>query len=148
MTGLTLFAFIFVACASGGLVQTVTGFGAGIILMLFFVYAMPMLQASGLAIIIGTLLSISLLYSFRHYIQYKIVIFPALVNFAASTLALKIAASANLIGLKIAFSIFLIVLSIYFTFFSEKIKIKGNLLTATICSALSGAVNGLSVTVR
>ena len=143
MSGFLLLAFIFMACATGGLVQTVTGFGAGIILMSFFVCAMPMLPASGLATVIGTLLALSIMYSFRHYVQYKLVIIPALVNFTASTIALKVATHSDLTILKIAFSVFLIILSIYFMFFSERIKVKPSIYTAALCSAMSGTVNGL-----
>ena len=143
MTGLNLIAFVALACVTGGVVQTLTGFGCGIILMLFFVYAMPILEASGLAMIIGTIVAMTLLYSFRHHVQYRLVIFPAIVNFVAATFGLKVAEAANLVAQKIAFSLCLIALSIYFMYFSDRIRLKGNVLTATVCSILSGFVNGM-----
>lgn len=127
----------------GGFVQTVAGFGSGIVIMLFLPYIMPIMKASALNNIVTMTLNIMLIYKFRKHINFKSVLLPAIISFAFSTIAIYIGTSLDLNTMKMIFSIFMIVLALYFMFFSDKISLKNTLPTVITCSSLAGIANGL-----
>lgn len=127
----------------GGFAQTVTGFGCGIVIMLFLPYIMPVVQASGLSVLITMILNVMLVVKYRKSINMRLVLMPAVISFAVSTLCIYIGNNLELAVMKIIFSVFLIALALYFIFFSERIKLEANLPTVAVCAALAGAANGL-----
>lgn len=134
---------VLIASILGGFTQTVTGFGCGIVIMLFLPYIMPVVQASGLSVLITMILNVLLVGRYRRSINVRLVVLPAVISFAVSTLAIHIGANLELNVMKITFSLFLIVLALYFIFFSDKIKIRPTFPTVLICAFLAGAANGL-----
>jgi len=134
---------VFIASVLGGLTQTVTGFGSGIVIMLFLPYIMPVMQASGLSVLVTMILNVTLLAKYWRHIKMKLVLAPAVISFAVSTLSIYLCASLELNVMKMIFSIFLIVLALYFIFFSEKIRLNANTPTVVTCAALAGAANGM-----
>lgn len=132
-----------IASVLGGFTQTVTGFGCGIVIMLFLPYIMTVAQASGLSVLITMILNVLLVVKYRRFIQLRLVVFPALISFAVSTLAIYIGANLELNAMKVVFSLFLIVLALYFIFFSDRVKLQANLPTVLLCASLAGAANGL-----
>jgi len=134
---------VFFSSLLGGFVQTVSGFGCGIVMMLFLPYFIPLFQASGLSVLICTTLNVLLVVKYRKFTRFKLVIAPAAVSFLVSTICIYYSSRLNLASMKMIFSLFLIALAIYFIFFSEKIQLKSNLQTVIICAALAGAANGL-----
>lgn len=131
------------ASVLGGFTQTVTGFGCGIVIMLFLPYIMTVIQASGLSVLITMILNILLVVKYRKSINLRLVLAPAIISFAVSTLAIYIGANLELNVMKIIFSLFLIALALYFIFFSDRIRLQANLPTVLICATLAGAANGL-----
>lgn len=129
----------FTACV----VQSVTGFGAGIVMMQFFPLFLPMLKATGLSSLITALLSLFIAVSYLKKLDKKLLILPAIFYFAASTVAINIAAAIDTSMLSMLFGIALIIFAFYFMFASGKIKIKVNALTTGICSLLGGFASGL-----
>ena len=138
----TLLVFVFVVSAMGGLTQTVAGFGCGITVMLFLPLMMPLLGASALNSVICSVQNLCLAWGFRKGIKFKLVLFPAFVSFFTSAAAVYLAVRLNLHFLKILFSLSLIALAIYFIFFADRVHVKASVQAATVCSALSGFVNG------
>ena len=132
-----------IASVLGGFTQTVTGFGCGIVIMLFLPYIMTVAQASALSVLITMLLNVLFVAKYRRFIQLRLVVFPALISFAVSTLAIYIGANLELNAMKVVFSLFLIVLALYFIFFSDRVKLQANLPTVLLCASLAGAANGL-----
>jgi len=139
MTGIV----IFLASAAAGLIQSVTGFGAGIVTMLFFPIFFPLVKASALSASIALVLSSTLAWRYRKICPWKLTILPA--GFYLVTSAVAIFASPYLptLLLKRIFGVFLILLSIYFVALDGKIKAKANLPTAMVCAGLSGVTGGL-----
>lgn len=134
---------VFIASFLGGLIQTVSGFGCGIIIMLFLPYIMPVVQASGLSVLITILLNIMLVIKYRKSINMKLVLAPAGISFIISTICVYISVNMNLNAMKLLFGAFLIVLALYFIFFSERIALTANKATVLVCASLAGAANGL-----
>ena len=104
----------------GGVVQGVTGFGCGIIMMMAFPFlfeTMPI--AAGVSCACGICLTFSMVIKLRKDIEIKKVILPGIIFMAVSTAGIFISTSLNQTVMKKAFGIFLIVLCIYYLFFNK-----------------------------
>lgn len=137
-----IFVVILTAIAAG-FIQTVSGFGGALILMMTLPFFLTMKTSTALAglVCIPTLISVA--WQYRKKIAYRQVVFPIIVYLAVSTICIRIAAGINLDGIKAVFGLFLIALAAYFYFFSSKIKIKADMKSALICAGLSGITGGL-----
>ena len=133
----------FLVCIGGGFVQSTTGFGFGIFVMVFFPLYLPVLQASGLSSLILIFLLSTLVWRYRKYIQWKQAVFPAIVYLIVSTVVIRMASSIDLSGINFWLGIFLLLIAFYMAFMKQKIKVRANWSTAAICSSLSGAIDGL-----
>lgn len=136
-------AIVLTAPVVAGIIQSVTGFGAGIFMMVFFPSFFPILNASALSSAISLAGTCSLSWHYRKQCEWKLTLLPAFVYIAASSASILLAPYLPTEILKKTFGVFLIILSIYFLTVSGKIKIKANLLSATICGTLAGIVGGL-----
>lgn len=125
-----------------GFIQTVTGFGAGIVNMLILPLFFGITVSAGISGVVTLFLNIALVYHYRKHISYKKIIIPVIVTMIISTIAIRISVILPVNTLKLIFSIFIVLLAIYFNFFNG-IKLKDNLLMAIICSMIAGAGNGL-----
>ena len=138
-------SYIIIAAAAvgAGIVQTVTGFGSSIFLMLFLPFFFDMLAAPAVASAITLTLSASLTWQFRKKIQWRLCILPTLVYLSGSMWAIGMVKSMDMEFLTLAFGLFLIVLSVYFLLFSSRLTLQANWPTATVCAAISGVTSGL-----
>ena len=134
---------VFGSSTAAGVVQALTGFGAGIVQMLFFPMLLPMLSASALSGAISLMLAVGMAWQYRKHIRKDLLIVPAIVYAVVSALALSFADLIDTTVMLKIFGAFLILLSVYFLFFSGKIRVKANVMTATVCASLSGVVGGL-----
>lgn len=137
------FLYVLLPCIVGGVIQSTTGFGSGIFIMLFFPLFLPILQSSALSTLVGLSAVLMLAWKYRAYAKPKIVVLPAVIYFIFSFAAIRFAKGADLSGLKAYFGLFLVAMSIYFIFFADRIKIKANFLSAFICASISGVASGL-----
>lgn len=132
------------ACAvAGGLVQSVTGFGAGIVMMIFLPSFLPLLQASAVSSLVTIPMQLVLIYNYRRYVRMNYLWKPLIFYLLASVTAISLAAGRDMTGLKLGFGVFLVVLSVYFLFFSSRLKIKAGWGSAAVCGSISGAASGL-----
>ena len=134
---------VFGSSTAAGVVQALTGFGAGIVQMLFFPMLLPVLSASALSGAISLMLAVGMAWQYRKHIRKDLLIVPAIVYAVVSALALSFADLIDTTVMLKIFGAFLILLSVYFLFFSGKIRVKANVMTATVCASLSGVVGGL-----
>lgn len=125
------------------MIQTVTGFGAAVFLMLFMPYFFDMIAAPAVASAITVGLSLTLAWKFRKHIQLNVCLFPTLVYLFFSIACINLAKELNLEYISLAFSVFLILLAIYFYVFSEKISLQATRKTAAVCAMISGITSGL-----
>lgn len=136
------FLFVMLASIGGGVIQTTTGFGYGIFVMLFYPLFLPLLQSSALSSMIGMWLSTTLAWYYRKHADYRALALPIVVYMIVSTICIYISTKVNMGGLKAYFGLFLILVAVYFIFFSKRIHLKANAGSATVCSTLSGAASG------
>lgn len=127
----------------GGLIQGVSGFGFGIFAMTIFPSILPYLFGVGLSSLISLVGMTGLLIRYRRYIHWQYLPVPVVFYMIFSTIAINLSTRLEADWLKTYLGLFLIVLAVYFAFFGGKIKIKPNILTAFIVSALSGTLSGL-----
>ena len=113
-----------VGTAFAGLVQTVTGFGSVVLMMLMFPFFFNMIDAPALALSINMLYCFVLCWKFRKSIDFRAAVLPTLTYSAVCFVVTGLVKGADLHGLIIAFSCFLIALSLYLLFVSAKVKIK------------------------
>lgn len=134
---------IALASVGAGVIQSVTGFGAPVILMLVIPYFFNMITAPAVSSTIAMGASIALAWRFRKDIEWNTALFPSAVYLAFSMVAIRFAKNMDLDLLTLLFGIFLIILSAYFFFFSNRVPFKANWKTASICAAISGTTVGL-----
>ena len=117
-------------------VQSVTGFGFGILSMIFLPSLLPYTGANALSSTLSTFTSLFTLIIMRRHVNLKNLLFPSigcLVSTFFAVAFIKQQSNKTLI----------LLLSVYFFFFSDKIKIKPTPLAGFIAGALSGIGNGM-----
>lgn len=134
---------VFFAAFLGGLIQTTTGFGGSLIVMMFFPLVMSLTEATTLNLIILLVLDTYLVIANWKFICFRLVIVPSVISICITTIFIQLSMVMNIQTMKLIFGVFLIGISIYFWMFSDRMKIKPNLKSASICAGLSGITNGL-----
>lgn len=137
------YVYTFLASVGGGVVQSTTGFGYGIFVMIFFPLFLPLIQASALSSAISFFLVTTLTWKYRRYIKLRDVIVPSLFYLLVSTVLIWYAPGFDFHIISIVYAVFMIVLAVYMLFFSARLKIKANVVSALLCSGVSGAGSGL-----
>ena len=127
----------------GGAVQTVTGFGAGIVIMLFLPLLFNLLQASAISSAITLGLNLSLSLRFYRHLSPKRLALPCVLFLTASVSSILVASALNLEFLALAFGVFLVALSLYFLLAKDRLAIRDTPACAVFCSLLSGLTSGL-----
>lgn len=139
MTWIVIFGSALVA----GFIQSVTGFGAGIFMMLFFPLFFPILNASALSSSITLFASGSLAWRYRKHCQWKLLLLPTCIYLLCSSTVIVLAPYLPTVILKKSFGVLLVILSVYFLCFAGKLAVRPNLLSATICGGISGIASGI-----
>lgn len=117
---MTFLTYIFLPALIAGIVQGVTGFGAGIVMMMFLPLQYSVIQSAGVSSAICMILCAAMVYRYRQTINFKKILLPAVLYLIVSTISIIFAKSINQDVMKIILGIFLIALAIYFLFFSKK----------------------------
>ena len=123
--------------------QTVTGFGFGIVAMIFLPNILLYTEANILSSILSTIVSALIVFSTFKNINWKNLIFPLIGSFVFNYLAITFVKNANNQFLILLLGIALVLLSTYFFFFSTKIKIRPSWYTGLLAGAISGVLSGL-----
>lgn len=131
------------AALMGGFVQSVTGFGGAIMIMIFLPLIFSMNAAPAVSDVITMILSFSMLYRYRRAVKIKKIILPAIVYLITSTIVIHQSAQADAQVLKLIFGLFLILLSLYFILFAGKLEVRPSVWLNMVCAALAGVCGGL-----
>lgn len=126
-----------------GYTQSVTGFGFGIVAMIFLPSFLFYTEANMISSILGPLTSVVVLLALYRKINWKNLIFPLIGSLFATYLSVVFMKNAKNEILTLLLGIALVVVSIYFFFFSSKIKIRPSWYTGLTAGALSGVMSGL-----
>ena len=137
-----LWIMVFCAGVMAGVVNALTGFGAGIMMMTVLPSYFDMLTAPALSTATTSPINALQAWKFRRYLRWDVCLVPTLVYLACSTLAIRVAGDMDLRLLRMALSAFLIVLSGYFLVLADKTSIRANWKSALVCSVISGLCNG------
>ncbi len=122
-----------------GLVQGVTGFGAGVLLMLFYPLLFSVAQSSAMSQCLCTVLCLSVLLRYRRSIRFCHCILPLVFYFPFYFLALQQAASMDTDALKPVLGLFLVILSVFLLYGSDRIHIRAGV-ALLVGAALGGRV--------
>jgi len=141
--GLSVYQLLWVLLPAilAGFIHSVTGFGAGIVLMIFFPIVFSVVQSAALSQSIVLFLCILLLYRYRKSVNIKLILLPLVIYFPIYLAALTIAVNIQADFLKPILGISFLGMAIYFIFFSEKLTIQAGVLSAFICSALAAVID-------
>lgn len=131
-------------CTLGSFVQRVSGFGFGIVTMIFLTRMMPSYgEATAICGIFGIVTDLFVIIPMHRLIKWKKLIYPSAAAMVFIVLAVIFMKKQPESILFILLGAVLIALSIWFMFFSKKVKIKDNPATGLICGSLSGVMSGL-----
>lgn len=136
---------IFITAIGAGMIQSITGFGSAIVMMLVLPHFMDMVRAPALSNSIVLGLTMALAWKMRKHVDYRQSLPMAAIYITVSVTIIRVVQNINLDILNIAFALFLIGMSLYFLL-SERmgnISIKATPLNGIICSAIGGAFGGM-----
>lgn len=141
--GSVVFPVIFLVAIFAGMIQSVTGFGAGIILVLALssFFSVPISSSINTAICMGITVFIACKY--WKSIDIKMVAVPLACYLIMSVNLIRRIEQFDLSILTICFGFFLMLLGIYFLILEKKIHLKNNIITGATCGVISGTLSGL-----
>lgn len=128
---------------AAGVVQTVTGFGAGVLIIMTLTQFYNMLIAPAINTSICLIITAYLAWKNRKQIDLRLIRLPIVAYSITSASVILVAEFFDINLLAVSFGIFLIGLSAYFLFFADRIRLQASIRTALICSIISGLFSGL-----
>lgn len=140
-----MLTYLYVAVISffSGIVQSVTGFGCGIVMMIFFPNIMGMISGAAVSATASIALTSSVAIKYRKQINFKLLIFPLIMYVSACTFVINRIQGMNVELLETLFGIFLIVLSIYLLFIARNAHFKFSIPLIAVFAIFSGITSGL-----
>lgn len=126
-----------------GIVQGVTGFGAGIIMMMLLPMLYPLTQSAGISVCVSIVLLLSMVYTYHRYINFRLIILPSISFLLIATITINLSTSFDASLMKKIFGVFLLILSIYYLFFQKDHKQKMNIWLSLFCIITSAICDGL-----
>ncbi|RHM59872.1 sulfite exporter TauE/SafE family protein [Coprobacillus sp. AF33-1AC] len=127
-----------------GLLQGITGFGSGIVLMMYLPYVCSITHSAAITSAICIALSATMVYQYRQTINIKKVMIPLVLYMLTCTLTISYASMLNALFLKKALGVFLIFLAVYYLFIQRDNKqIKMNIYLSILCIVISAICDGL-----
>ena len=138
-----MIAAIAILAIIGGFVQTLTGFGAGVILMTVLPYVFGVIRAGALNASVCLGLNAVLAYQHRSRLEWKKIVFPGILYIVGTAIGIRMTGDFNVRFLTILFGLFLIAMAVYFLAFAKKAVIRPTPLAALLCCGVSGIFAGL-----
>lgn len=126
-----------------GFVQGVTGFGSGIILMIFLPFFLPVGAAAGVSTLIMFVATALLAWRYRHFLQWRRLIGPFIVYAGVATWSVHLGQQLNVNVLRMLLGGLLIALSAYFSLSRPRDAKPYPLVINLIFMIISGFFNGL-----
>ena len=139
-----IWAVVAGASLIAGIIQTVTGFGSVVFLMMVLPFYFDMIDAPTLAIVTNQLFCMALCWKYRKYIRWRLALPPTLAFGAANLLTLPFVNGLDLHVLARVFAVFLMALAVYFLVVARRMCIRAPKPAAgVVCGALCGVSAGL-----
>lgn len=138
---------IFLGCALGCALNTVCGFGFGVVCMMFMPYVMgSTVQAATVINSITFLQAAVLAVRYRRYIRWKLLLTPMAAYFIASIAAVRVAVGLDNGLMKRVLGAFLLVLSVYFIFVAKRVRMHAGVRNGLIAGTVGGIMSGMFAT--
>lgn len=137
--------FIALSACIAGIVQGITGFGAGIVMMMI----LPMIlgnipQSAGVSTAICVILSAQMVFLYRKHVDIKKVILPSILYIIVCTTSMYFSTMIEQNLMKKVFGVFLLLLAIYYLFINKNNdRKKLSLALSLFCIIVSAACDGL-----
>ena len=140
---MTLFLGVLLSAALGGFVQSVTGFGAAVVMMTIFprLFGMALAPSVSTGICLG--LTVALAWQFRRYARRELILLPTILYTVSSVLVIRLIGSMDLRLLTVAFGGVLILLGGWLLFFAGSRTFRVTLGLTVVCSLAAGVCGGL-----
>ena len=140
---MAVFLGVLLSAALGGFVQSVTGFGAAVVMMTIFprLFGMALAPSVSTGICLG--LTMALAWQFRRYARRELILLPTILYTVSSVLAIRLIGSMDLRLLTVAFGGVLIVLGGWLLFFAGNRTFRVTLGLTVACSLAAGVCGGL-----
>ena len=127
-----------------GFVQTVSGFGSVVVMMIMFPFFFSIIDAPALALAINMLYCTILCWKYRRDIDFKATLLPTLLYSVVGFAVTGMVGDADLRTLVIVFAIFLMLLSLYLLLISHRVQLKKpKAIVGVGCGILAGVSSGL-----
>lgn len=134
---------VFLGSLLSGLIQTVTGFGAGVVLMMLLPLFFSLTAAPTIALTVCFALNLALSFRFRREVQWRVMLPPSLLYLLFSLIGIRLVPLFDLHLFAMAFYGFLILLAAYLLLFARSASIRATALSCVVCSAVSGMCGGM-----
>lgn len=131
------------SAALGGFVQSITGFGAAVVMMTILPYFFDMTVAPSVSTSICLGLTVTLAWKLRKNVNLRVTLPPTLLYAVTSVTAIHFIGKMNLHGLTIAFGVFLMILGSYLLLTEKKAAIRVTPAVTIVCGLLAGLCGGL-----
>ena len=136
--------FCAVCCCFATAVQTISGFGFGILVMATLPHLIPStLTCTAMIGLTSVVNSCAIAWKYRKKLNWKAIVFPLLAYFPMSFLAISFAGQAGEGILRKILGVCLILLGLYFLFAQNRLKVKGNAVNGLIAGGTAGILSGL-----
>ena len=129
-------------CMLAGIVQGLSGFGAGIVMMLVLPSLFSLTKAAAICGAIGIFANIGLLVRYHKYCNFRLIIWPAIFYQIASAICIYYSTIVDQTLMKKFFGGFLILLSLYYLFLAKGETKKLSLPVSVAFWIFSGVCNG------
>lgn len=137
-----IWAVVALGSAVAGVIQTVTGFGSVVFMMMVFPFFFDMIDAPALSLVINQLFCMVLLWQYRHHVKWRIALPPTILYAAINFVVAQHVGDFDLRVLTIAFAVFLMALSLYFLAVARRLHLKPRPIVGVGVGILSGVTAG------
>lgn len=146
--GVTIVSWVFMmlfAALVAGFVQGVTGFGSGIIMMIFLPSLLPISQSAGVSTLTMSVAIIMVAWHYRKSLKWKKLVVPFAIYISVAIFSVYLSEFLDPSYLKILLGLLLVILALYHVFMSvHSVKLKTIPVYVMVFFALiSGFFNGM-----
>lgn len=128
---------------AGGVVQTIAGFGSGLVMMLVLPHLLSIPHAAAVTSISGAVLSAALIWKFKDKLRPRFVLLTLIPYLIASVIMLQFVQKIDTRIMAILFGSFLTLVGLYYMIWSDRAHLKITPLTVLGCTVISGLSSAL-----
>ena len=138
-----VFLLVILSAAAAGTIQTVCGFGAGVLLLLVLSQFFDMLTAPAVNLLVCVFLCLALAWKLRREIQFRLILIPLIPYLISSALINLVVDRIDLKVLGILFGAFQLLLCLYYLLIAKRIKGRSTTTAGLVCGFFSGITASL-----